>query len=151
MERREHKNCTGQTPVTLGEYIRQEREKRNMSARQLSTALRMHPSYISRVEAGLFKQPSPEKLHRIAEYLNLSYSNLCALAHYQVPGLPGFPGYLRLKYDMSDEDARRLIEYFELLRAQHGIVEKAYPDGDVKNFELTEEMGKIQHEIDWVA
>ena len=113
--------------VTLGAYIRQAREKHNISARRLSADLHMHPSYISRVEAGNFKQPSPEKLQRIAERLGLDYSNLCALAGYQVPGLPGLPAYLRLKYDMSDEDARRISEYFELLRRQHGIVEKHAP------------------------
>jgi len=84
----------------------------------------MHPSYISRVEAEVFRQPSPEKLQRIAEYLELNYDDLCALAGYQAPGLPDFLPYLRAKYDMNDEDARRLSEYFELLRTQHGITKR---------------------------
>jgi transcriptional regulator with XRE-family HTH domain len=150
MERREHKNGGGHTPVTLGEYIRQEREKRNMSARRLSQALGMHESYISRVEDGRFKKPSPEKLSRIAKFFNLNYSTLCALAGYRIPGLPGFPGYLRLKYDMSDEDVGRLTKYFELLKAHHGIVEKEDTDSDVTDFELSDEMKQMQGDIDWV-
>lgn len=131
MKQRENKNRVNTTPVTLGEYIRQAREKRDISARRLSEELHMHHSYISRVEAGKFKQPSPEKLQRIAEHLELDYDGLCALAGYQAPGLPDFLPYLRAKYDMNDEDARRLSEYFELLRTQHGITKR--PDSTNNN------------------
>lgn len=111
-------------PVTLGETIRQAREQRNISLRKLAEQLHMHQSYISRVEQGIFRQPSPEKLQRIAEYLDLDYNDLCALAGYQAPGLPAFLPYLRAKYDMTDEDARRLSAHFERLRQQRGITEK---------------------------
>lgn len=124
MRQHEHKNGSDHEPVTLGDYIRHAREERRLSARKLSTELQMHPSYISRVEAGIFRQPSPEKLQRIASHLGLDYSSLCALAGYSVPGLPSFPAYLRIKYDMSDEDASRIVEYFELLRSHHNIVER---------------------------
>ncbi len=131
MKQRENKNDNSATPVTLGEYIREARENRNISARGLSAELHMHQSYISRVEAGVFRQPSPEKLQRIAEYLELDYDDLCALAGYQAPGLPDFLPYLRAKYDMNDNDARRLSEYFELLRTQHGITKR--PDSTSDN------------------
>ncbi len=125
MKQHENKNGARATPVTLGEYIRQARERRDISARKLSEELHMHPSYISRVEAGNFKQPSPEKLQRIAEYLELDYDDLCALAGYRAPGLPDFLPYLRAKYDMNDDDARRLGDYFEFLRSQHGITKRS--------------------------
>jgi transcriptional regulator with XRE-family HTH domain len=130
MKQSENKNYPRATPVTLGEYIRQVREGREMSARKLSEELHMHPSYISRVEAGNLKQPSPEKLQRIAEHLGLDYDDLCALAGYQAPGLPDFLPYLRAKYDMNDDDARRLGEYFEFLRNQHGITKRSASAND---------------------
>ncbi len=125
MKQRENRNDASATAVTLGEYIREARENRNISARRLSEELHMHHSYISRVEAGKFKQPSPEKLQRIAEHLELDYGDLCALAGYQAPGLPDFLPYLRAKYNMNDDDARRLGEYFEFLRDQHGITKRS--------------------------
>ena len=131
MKQRENKKEASTPVVTLGEYIREAREKRNMSARRLSEELHMHYSYISRIEAGKFKQPSPEKLQRIAEHLELNYGDLCALAGYQAPSLPDFLPYLRAKYDMNDTDARRLSEYFELLRTQHGITKR--PDSTSDN------------------
>lgn len=130
--------------VTLGETIRNAREHRHMSARRLSADVHMHPSYIARLEAGTLKHPSPENLYRISTHLGLNYADLCALAGYEVPGLPALPAYLRVKYDMTDEDARRLTEYFELLKAQHGIVEKAHRHAEPQEFELTKEMKHMQ-------
>jgi transcriptional regulator with XRE-family HTH domain len=124
MKETEHKNRANQSPITLGDYIRRGREKLNLSARQLSIALNMHQSYISRVEAGTFRQPSPEKLQRIAEKLQLDFSTLYALADYEARGLPNFPAYLRVKYDISDDDLRRVVDHFEQLSSKHHIVER---------------------------
>ncbi|WP_410641210.1 helix-turn-helix domain-containing protein [Amycolatopsis sp. lyj-346] len=125
IRKHDHGNGVDHIPVTLGDYIRHGREDMGMSTRKLSQQLGMHPSYISRVEAGAFQHPSPEKLQRIATCLNLEYASLCALAGYGEPGgLPNYPAYLRLKFDMSDEDASRLVEYFDLLRTKHNITER---------------------------
>jgi transcriptional regulator with XRE-family HTH domain len=125
MEQPANKHPTNNKPVTLGEYIRCSREKRNLSAAQLSAELRMHPSYISRLETGALRHPSPEKLHRIAERLDdLNYDDLCALAGYPAPQLPTFLPYLRAKYHMTDDDARRIADYFEQLRQRRGITER---------------------------
>ena len=126
MKQPENKHeATNAAPASLGDVIRQARERRHISVRRLSAALHMHQSYISRIEAGFFKQPSPEKLQRIAQYLDLDYDDLCALAGYQAPGLPGFLPYLRAKYVISDEDIRNLSDHFERLREQHGITERS--------------------------
>ncbi len=147
MATRQNKNQHDDRPaVTLGETIRKARELGDMSARRLSADVHMHPSYIARLEAGTLKHPSPENLYRIATHLDLNYADLCALAGYEVPGLPALPAYLRVKYDMTDEDVRRLTEYFELLKAQHGIVEKKHSHAEQQDFELTEEMKHIQDE-----
>ncbi|MBX7268826.1 helix-turn-helix transcriptional regulator [Micromonospora sp. Llam7] len=125
MSKSENKNdAANAIPVTLGETIRQARERHGMSVRKLAEQLHMHQSYIYRVEQGLFKQPSPEKLQRIAKYLGLDYNDLCALAGYQAPELPAYLPYLRAKYDMTDEDARQLNAHFERLRQQRGIAER---------------------------
>lgn len=118
------KHPTDATPLTLGAAIRHAREQQQMSVRGLAAKVHMHPSYIARIEAGAFKQPSPEKLQRIAGHLDINYHDLCALAGYQAPGLPAFLPYLRAKYAISNDDARSLSEHFERLRRQHGIIEK---------------------------
>ncbi|MGW3993911.1 helix-turn-helix domain-containing protein [Amycolatopsis sp. NPDC004772] len=140
------------TPVTLGAHIRQARERQRITARKLSSDLHMHGSYISRVETGCFKQPSPETLQRIAEYLRLDFSDLCALAGYSLPGLPAFAPYLRIRYDMSDSDARSLTEHFERLRQRHHITEKVKPQLKVdQDDNETEELRSMRESIDWAA
>jgi transcriptional regulator with XRE-family HTH domain len=140
MEQPKNKDQTNNhAPITLSALIRDARVHRHMSARRLSEALHMHTSYISRLENSISKHPSPEKLRRIAEYLELNYNDLCALAGYQAPGLPAFLPYLRAKYVMSDDDVERLSKHFESLRAEHGIVEKQPPrdrddQDDMKGF-----------------
>jgi transcriptional regulator with XRE-family HTH domain len=138
-------------PVTLGARIRQARERQGITARKLSGDLRLHGSYISRIETGYFKQPSPETLQRIANYLQIDFSDLCALAGYSVPGLPAFAPYLRIRYDMSDSDARSLAEHFEYLRQRHRITEKAKPQLKVDQDDETEEIRRMQESIDWAA
>ncbi|MEU9685344.1 helix-turn-helix domain-containing protein [Amycolatopsis japonica] len=134
--------------VTLGQLVRQARRELGASIHQLSDALHMNPSYISRLEAGHFKQPSPEKLQRIAAYLNIEFADLCALAGYSVPAMPAFAAYLRVKYEMSDRDARALTRHFEDLRDRHGITEKAKVDSGQGDGE-SEEIRRMRDEIDW--
>src|SRR5712691_10424966 len=128
MEQTGNKQEPTDQPITLGQVIRQARERRGISARQLAGELHMHHSYVTRLESGAFKQASPEKLQRIAAILELNYEDLFAIAGYPAPEtLPSFIPYLRAKYHLSDQDLTRLGEYFTLLRAQHGITVRKSP------------------------
>jgi len=116
-------------PVNLGEYIRRQRLKRNMSLRQLADQLQLHHSYLSRLEAGDYKHPSPEVLQRIALALEIDYQDLFALTGYAAPeGLPSFVPYLRAKYPyMDDATARQLDEYRLYLMRRHHIPTRRQP------------------------
>jgi transcriptional regulator with XRE-family HTH domain len=140
-------------PVTLGGYIRQARERQGMTARKLSSDLQLHGSYISRLETGYFRQPSPEILQRVANYLKIEFSDLCALAGYSVPGLPAFAPYLRIRYEMSDSDAQSLAKHFEALRQHHNITERARPQLKLNqdNSDETDEIRRMRDSIDWGA
>lgn len=110
---------------SLGSYIRLHRKKCGISINELARRVRMHESYVSRVESGIFQRPSPEKLQLIAGAIKASYDDLCALAGYKTPdGLPSFAPYLRAKYVISDKDVRQLHGHFEALQEKHGIVER---------------------------
>jgi len=85
----------------------------------------MHHSYVSRLENDAFRSPSPEKLRKVAEVLDLNQGDVFALAGYHRPAdLPSFAPYLRAKYQMSDEDMERITDYFSLLQEKHGIVDR---------------------------
>lgn len=110
-------------PVNLGEYIRGQRLKHGMSLRQLAEKLQLDRSYISRLEAGHYKHPSPEVLQRIALVLEIDYQDLFAITGYTAPeGLPSFVPYLRAKYPyMDDATARQLDEYRLYIMRRHHI------------------------------
>ncbi|MEU5428229.1 helix-turn-helix transcriptional regulator [Streptomyces olivoreticuli] len=109
----------------LGNFIRQAREGLGISLIQMAADLRMHQSYLSRLERGDFKHPSPEVLQRLAIALKVRHEDLFALAGYLAPDLlPSFMPYMRAKYVMSQDAAERINAYFTVFRHQYGLEER---------------------------
>jgi transcriptional regulator with XRE-family HTH domain len=122
--------------VTLGSYVKTQRERLGISQRQLAKRVGLSHTYLWRLEAGDFAQPSPAVLHRIAEALDLDPEDLFALAGHVIPEkLPSFAPYLRAKYHITDEAARELSDYFQYLTKRHRITERAAPKEDNKTSE----------------
>jgi transcriptional regulator with XRE-family HTH domain len=103
----------GDQPKTLGEYVRQKREKAGLSQRQLAQEAGVSFSNISRLESGFHTSPSPGLLKNIADVLD---TDLAELLHYlgiEVAGSGSLNDYLRQDYDLPDEgvaEAKRAIE-----------------------------------------
>ncbi len=62
--------------MSLGSYIKERREERHMSQRDLATACALSNAEISRIETGLRKQPSPKVIKQIADALHVPVSDL---------------------------------------------------------------------------
>lgn len=117
----------------LGEYIRAQRETLGISQRRLAARVGIHHSYLARMEAGGYAQPAPAVLHRIAEALDLDPEDLFALAGHVIPHeLPSFAPYLRAKYDIPDQAARELADYFHFMSERYGIRERSEPLNDTE-------------------
>jgi transcriptional regulator with XRE-family HTH domain len=117
--------------VKLGEYIRAQRESLGISQRRLAARIGIHHSYLARMEAGDYIQPTPAVLHRIAEALDFDPEDLFALAGHTIPHeLPSFAPYLRAKYDIPDRAAQELADYFRYMTERYGIRERAEPLND---------------------
>ena len=106
----------------LGQLIRARREQIGMSGRQLAKAIDVPNSTVVRIERGEVAAPTPDKLARLAEALELNLADVYALADYAVPDeLPSFQPYLRSKYrDLPDEAVSDLNEAFERVIRKHG-------------------------------
>ncbi len=125
MQQHQNKHTPKAVPTNLGDFLRQTREQRGISIRQLAASMHLDFGYLSRLEKGVYTKPSPEVLQRIARALDISYEDLFAFTGYQLPqGLPNFIPYLRAKWNMSDDDMRRLNDYFMVLKECHGIAER---------------------------
>jgi len=114
--------------VRLGEVIREARSQLNLSMRQLAEAVDVHHSFVARLESGDYQTAKPAFLQRLSRMLELDERNLFALAGLDAPeGLPAFTPYLRAKYEMSDEAAKALHEYFSFVTDKYDVREKHPP------------------------
>ncbi|WIM92961.1 helix-turn-helix transcriptional regulator [Actinoplanes oblitus] len=75
------------TPVTLGEIIRRQRELAELSMRQLASMVGISNPYLSQIERGL-RAPSERVLHAIAGSLRTTADALMAEAGPTEPGPP---------------------------------------------------------------
>ncbi len=105
----------------LGAAIRRHREAAGLHRKQLAERCGVETSTISRLEAGEFREPRPEKLQRIARALEIDFEDLFALAGYAPAGsLPGLPIFLRQKVGLSKTEAERVERYVERIKGQKG-------------------------------
>ncbi|MEQ8222436.1 MAG: helix-turn-helix domain-containing protein [Candidatus Eremiobacterota bacterium] len=69
---------------TLGEFIKNQREKIGLSQEGLSRSVDISQKQISNIESDYIKQPHRSTLRKIAKALDCSYDQLLTLAGYQV-------------------------------------------------------------------
>lgn len=67
---------------TLAEELRTLRANHRVSLRDVERATRISNAYLSQLEQGEALNPSPHKLHKLAEYYNVQYEYLMQLAGY---------------------------------------------------------------------
>ncbi len=115
---------TGETIVNesqaqaLGAMLRARRKELGYSTYQLADAAGVRNSTVVRIELGRFAAPSPEKLAKFAEELDMGLGEVYAKAGYVVPDdLPDFDTYLSKKYpDLTKSERRQLTGVLKGLR-----------------------------------
>lgn len=77
----------------FGDYIRKLREEKKktdprFTLRKFAELAGMSPTYLSKIENSDFDPPSPEKIQKIAELLEVNPDELLSLAHKVDPAIP---------------------------------------------------------------
>jgi HTH-type transcriptional regulator, competence development regulator len=81
-------------------------------------------AYLSQLEHGKIRQPSPIVLHRLSELYGASYTDAMRLAGYPVPGFAGretgesFSRDLSRFGDITPDEESALKEYLDFLRSR---------------------------------
>ena len=70
---------------TLGALIKDLREANGLTLREVERRTKISNSYLSQVENGQIKRPSPNFLHKMSEVLNYPYESLMERAGYVAP------------------------------------------------------------------
>ncbi|MDP4261781.1 MAG: helix-turn-helix transcriptional regulator [Bacteroidota bacterium] len=68
-----------------GEYFKALREAKNMTLRDVEKAADVSNAYLSQLESGKVKQPSPLTLYKLAEIYGVSYELLMEKVGYPIP------------------------------------------------------------------
>jgi transcriptional regulator with XRE-family HTH domain len=114
---------TAQQAKAFGAYVRNRRESFGISQTQLARLVETRDSTINRLEAGAISAPRPDKLTRIADYLNLDLADVFAMVGYAVPRqLPNCLPYLRAKFPELPQEAINEIEiHLRVVAQRHGV------------------------------
>lgn len=101
----------------LGELLAGTRERRGLSVRQLAAITELSTMWLSDLERGLYADPAPARLARVAEALDIEPSRIDRITRGSVAsGLPGMRTYFRAKTDLSPEQITQVERYIQRLQ-----------------------------------
>lgn len=106
----------------LGAYLAKVRKNLGLSLRTVESDTDVSNAYLSQLETGKIKTPSPVVLHSLAIRYNVPYERLMALAGYPVPGDAGSDAPPRLLDfaarlgSVSRDEEEAIVEFLSLLR-----------------------------------
>ncbi len=117
------------TAKALGNRLRADRELSGLSLRAAATQADISSAYLSQLEAGSIKTPSPHILFRLAQIYEGSYADLMRLAGYVLPTTEPAPAgqnvgslelALRSRKPLTDDERNALAEYLAWYRSRRG-------------------------------
>lgn len=106
--------------TSLGTYLKDARVAKGLTLRAVEDQTGISNAYLSQLESGKVKQPSPVTLHDLSELYGVSYADMMVLAGYPVPSRkkidPDVDRILARFGNVSNEEADALSEYLSFLR-----------------------------------
>ncbi|MBI4583222.1 MAG: helix-turn-helix transcriptional regulator [Planctomycetes bacterium] len=107
----------------LGIYLKSLRDSRNLSLRNVEEKIGISNAFLSQLESGKVKQPSPMVLYKLAELYSVPYEALMERVGYPVPkgSMPGGrskPGVFHRLGEVTEEEEQALLDYLSFLRSQ---------------------------------
>ncbi len=106
-----------------GDYFRALREAKNMTLREVEKQADVSNAYLSQLESGKVKQPSPLTLHKLSEIYGVSYDLLMEKVGYPVTErkekVKSESGKISIAYrvgDISDDEELELLNYLKFIR-----------------------------------
>lgn len=124
----------GNDKKTLGELLKELRTANKLTLREMERRTGISNAYLSQVESGHIKQPSPNYLYKMAEVLNYPYDALLERAGHIVPNrqkpqkqskaekhsaeqAKAFAIFSSVK-DLTEEEAEALVEFLNWRRSR---------------------------------
>ena len=107
----------------LGQYLRALRESKGLSLRQVESKSGISNAFVSQMESGKVKQPSPGILYKIAELYGVPYDSLMELAGYPSPSAlrvepRSASAVFRRLGEITPTEEAELLDYLSFLRSR---------------------------------
>src|SRR5947207_2690385 len=107
----------------LGRYLKRLREASGLSLREAEGEIGISNAFLSQLESGKVKQPSPVMLYKLAKLYGVPYETLMELAAYPVPGghapAPRSVSAVFQRFGQITEDEEHaLLDYLAFLRSR---------------------------------
>lgn len=104
-----------------GEYFKALREAKGLTLREVERETSVSNAYLSQLETGKIKQPSPISLHKLAQFYGVGYEILMEKVGYPVPEatepVPKSPPPFAAKFGgITPAEEVELLEYLKFMR-----------------------------------
>lgn len=105
-----------------GEYFKALREAKNLTLRDVEKKVDVSNAYLSQLESGKVKQPSPLTLYKLAEIYEVSYEVLMEKVGYPIPNREEKPKETSPKSiahrigSITDDEELELLNYLKFIR-----------------------------------
>jgi len=105
-----------------GEYFKALREAKNMTLRDVEKKADVSNAYLSQLESGKVKQPSPLTLFKLSEIYEISYEILMEKVGYPIPKRDEKPKEASSKSiayrvgSITDDEELELLNYLKFIR-----------------------------------
>jgi len=121
-----HTEKKGGTSPPLAQYLSDLRAAKGWKLRQVedATGKEVSNAYLSQLENGKIKKPSPNILHSLASVYGVSYETMMEKAGYIVPSNEGRKVPKRTINDLTSEEESELLKYLAFYRSRKKKNEK---------------------------
>lgn len=104
----------------LAQYLATGRKQAGLSLRAVEATTGISNAYLSQLENGKIRQPSPTLLHKLSELYDMKYQQLLEAAGYPVPELetPNRSQFVARLADTTHKEQHALLEYLDFLRSK---------------------------------
>ena len=109
--------------ATYGDYLKSLRLKHGLTLREVEAKTGVSNAYVSQLETGKVKQPSPSNLYKLADLYQVTYEDLMERAGYPVPKTSQEPQSENLVIHnrlgkLSSDEEEELIDYLNFIRTR---------------------------------
>jgi transcriptional regulator with XRE-family HTH domain len=108
--------------IDYGTYIKSLRQEKGLTLREVEAATGISNAYLSQLESGKIKQPSPSNLFKLAELYGIPYESLMEKVGYPAPKPnPEIQrkepaAVLNRLGKLTEEEETELVDYLDFIR-----------------------------------